>query len=65
VDRDDPFRAPIAGEAALPDPGVQGCPFAPRCPEARELCRNVLPQLLGIGADSAHYVACWNRTGNP
>jgi oligopeptide/dipeptide ABC transporter ATP-binding protein len=65
VDRDDPFRTPITGEAALPDPSVQGCPFAPRCPEARELCRNVLPQPLSLAADSAHYVACWNRSGNP
>jgi oligopeptide/dipeptide ABC transporter ATP-binding protein len=65
VDRDDPSRPPITGEAALPDPRLQGCPFAPRCPEARDLCRNVLPQLASLETAQPHLVACWNRAGDP
>jgi peptide/nickel transport system ATP-binding protein len=37
-----------------------GCPFAPRCPKAMEVCRSRTPSLLGMGgADGERKVACW------
>jgi peptide/nickel transport system ATP-binding protein len=35
----------------------QGCPFAPRCPAAQDLCRAEEPPLLSIGG-SGHLAAC-------
>ncbi|HEV7806679.1 MAG TPA: ABC transporter ATP-binding protein [Solirubrobacteraceae bacterium] len=34
-----------------------GCPFAPRCPLALQICREVEPQLLAVAA-SGHRAAC-------
>jgi peptide/nickel transport system ATP-binding protein len=34
-----------------------GCPFAPRCPLALQICREVEPQLLAVGA-GGHRAAC-------
>jgi oligopeptide/dipeptide ABC transporter ATP-binding protein len=39
---------------------VPGCPFAPRCPEAVDICREVDPPLLPLGAGQA---ACHVRAG--
>ena len=39
------------------DPGAVGCPFAPRCAEARDECRTVPPALKVYGADTR--AACW------
>jgi peptide/nickel transport system ATP-binding protein len=36
----------------------RGCPFAPRCPEAMEVCRERIPSLSGEGGRLA---ACWAR----
>jgi peptide/nickel transport system ATP-binding protein/oligopeptide transport system ATP-binding protein len=38
-----------------------GCRFHPRCPEATELCRARMPELLE--AETGHLVRCWNRVG--
>jgi len=55
LDADGPLSA-IPG--TIPDllarPG--GCPFAPRCPRARDVCQEVRPPLASAGAD--HAVAC-------
>jgi len=39
------------------DTAAVGCPFAPRCAEAREQCRNVSPVLKVYGGDTR--AACW------
>ncbi|WP_025038523.1 ABC transporter ATP-binding protein [Bradyrhizobium sp. DOA9] len=40
----------------LRDP-IAGCSFAPRCPHARQLCRESAPTLRGLARD--HAAACW------
>jgi peptide/nickel transport system permease protein len=46
----------IPGE--LPDPTniPSGCPFAPRCPEVMDVCRQVNPDQFAVGAE--HRAAC-------
>ena len=39
------------------DAGAVGCPFAPRCAEARDECRSVPPVLKVYGGDTR--AACW------
>ena len=53
-------RIPLSGE--VPDPTIQisGCRFAPRCPQASDLCRKQAPPLLEI--QPGHMAACWNIT---
>ncbi|MGC9400052.1 MAG: ABC transporter ATP-binding protein [Anaerolineae bacterium] len=34
-----------------------GCPFHPRCPHAREICREQMPDFVEV--DANHRVACW------
>ncbi|HUX88324.1 MAG TPA: ABC transporter ATP-binding protein [Chloroflexota bacterium] len=36
-----------------------GCPFAPRCSNATEFCRDNVPVLTSLDSDD-HLVACWN-----
>jgi len=45
----------------VPDPAMvpAGCPFHPRCPERRDICTRVLPELTGIG--EGRQVACLLR----
>ena len=38
------------------DPEETGCPFYPRCPEAREACRTARPELHKVGEE--HLSAC-------
>ena len=53
-------------ERLVPIPGsppdmlhlAPGCPFAPRCPNAIDVCRRQMPPLDPIGA--GHLAACWN-----
>jgi len=40
-----------------------GCPFAPRCPDAIDMCRSVVPPL--VGADVGHAAACHVTTPAP
>ncbi|MCK6579242.1 MAG: ABC transporter ATP-binding protein [Anaerolineae bacterium] len=35
----------------------KGCPFHPRCPHARDICRQQMPDLTRLNDD--HKVACW------
>jgi peptide/nickel transport system ATP-binding protein len=38
---------------------VTGCPFAPRCPHAFDLCRQQTPELLPV--ENGHRARCWLR----
>jgi len=40
---------------SLIDP-PSGCPFAPRCPEAKDICRQVMPAVSTL--DQSHWVRC-------
>lgn len=48
---------PIEGTVPAPDNLPPGCRFAPRCPQAREICQRKDPALSDQGA--GHMVACW------
>jgi peptide/nickel transport system ATP-binding protein len=48
-------RTPVAGEVPNPLDPPTGCAFNPRCPYAREKCREVRPELLPFEASE---VAC-------
>jgi peptide/nickel transport system ATP-binding protein/oligopeptide transport system ATP-binding protein len=39
-----------------------GCPFNPRCPFAKDICRTRRPEMVGLDSDSRHLVACWKYT---
>jgi oligopeptide/dipeptide ABC transporter ATP-binding protein len=54
-------RARIVLEGDLPSPmqPPSGCPFHPRCPIARDVCRSSVPELREIGAPgNRHRAAC-------
>ena len=49
-------RTPVAGEVPNPLNPPTGCTFNPRCPHAREKCREVVPELLPFeGASVARH----------
>lgn len=52
---------PIPG--MMPDPAQEpvGCPFAPRCQYATDICREQMPELRKLG--DKHYVACHHNIG--
>jgi peptide/nickel transport system ATP-binding protein/oligopeptide transport system ATP-binding protein len=58
------------GEPLKPIPGSPpdllflppGCPFAPRCPNVLEKCRQVMPPLDPVD-EPGHVAACWNPVG--
>ena len=53
-------RIVLKGEVPSPDRTYPGCPFADRCPIARDECRRSPPPLEGIAAnDDAHRAACF------
>ena len=47
---------PIRGETPNPLAFIKGCPFAPRCPEAKSHCNEALPELNEVSA--GHWVRC-------
>lgn len=49
-------RTLLEGEVPSPLNPPEGCRFHPRCPRAREICREQLPDLVELESD--HYVAC-------
>lgn len=53
-------RVPVAGEVPNPLNPPQGCPFHPRCPHARDICRSEMPATL---ADGPTEVACHGIAG--
>jgi oligopeptide/dipeptide ABC transporter ATP-binding protein len=53
-----PDRLPsIPGSPPIGGAAVTGCPFAPRCPIARDVCRATEPELRGHD-DPGHHSAC-------
>jgi oligopeptide/dipeptide ABC transporter ATP-binding protein len=48
--------APIYGETPDPRTLIKGCPFTPRCPEAKLICTNAMPQLREVSP--GHWVRC-------
>jgi oligopeptide/dipeptide ABC transporter ATP-binding protein len=58
LDRPAHSPLPVIG-GRPPDPGAPqaGCPFAPRCPRARERCREDAPPLAE--REPGHHWACW------
>jgi oligopeptide/dipeptide ABC transporter ATP-binding protein len=51
-------RQVLGGEVPTPIDPPPGCPFAPRCPDAQEICGREKPPLIQRGADPAHVCAC-------
>lgn len=47
----------IPGQPPAPTDVVIGCPFAPRCDKADNLCRSEAPLTVSAGAD--HKASCW------
>jgi oligopeptide/dipeptide ABC transporter ATP-binding protein len=59
LDPDTPSRRQVlTGEPPTPIDPPPGCPFAPRCPDAQEMCRREKPILMQRGAHPAHVCAC-------
>ncbi|HCE44825.1 MAG TPA: peptide ABC transporter substrate-binding protein [Lentisphaeria bacterium] len=52
-------RIILPGDVPSPMNPPSGCPFHPRCPLAREKCRNEAPQLLPVKDGDAHLSACF------
>jgi oligopeptide/dipeptide ABC transporter ATP-binding protein len=52
-------RIVLRGDVPSPINPPSGCPFNPRCPEAREKCKIELPRLREIGPK--HFAACHFR----
>jgi oligopeptide/dipeptide ABC transporter ATP-binding protein len=52
-----PVAAPVRGEPLDPRERPPGCPFAPRCPLAMDVCRTEAPRLVDEGGERA--VACF------
>ena len=46
----------ISGNPPLPGQKNEGCPFAPRCLKAQEICHRQLPDLK---ESNNHAVRCW------
>ncbi len=36
-----------------------GCPFNPRCPYAKDICRTTCPSMMPVEGNQNHVVACW------
>ena len=49
---------PLKGEAPSPVSPPAGCAFHPRCPFARDACRETVPPLEPMARDEEHLVAC-------
>jgi len=47
---------PIYGETPDPRTPIKGCPFAPRCPEAKLVCTGTMPELREVSP--GHWVRC-------
>ena len=56
-------RKVLKGEPPSAANPPQGCPFHPRCPMAKEVCRRAMPELEDAGG--GHWVACHRGGGKP
>ena len=54
--------ASLKGEIPSPINPPPGCAFHPRCPEALDICRQVMPEQLAVAG--GHEVSCHLYTGN-
>jgi oligopeptide/dipeptide ABC transporter ATP-binding protein len=51
-------RQILTGEPPTPINPPPGCPFAPRCPDVQDVCRQDKPALTQRGAEPTHVCAC-------
>jgi len=59
VDTDGTERLrPIPGSPPSMIGESKGCPFAPRCPLAADICREIEPELTQVSAATGHLAAC-------
>ena len=49
----------IPGNVPMLDELPTGCPFHPRCPYAKDVCRRECPHVTPLDGDENHTVACW------
>ena len=49
----------IPGNVPMLDELPTGCPFHPRCPYAKDVCRRECPHVAPLDGDENHTVACW------
>lgn len=54
---DKSIRASVPGSPPSLADLPTGCPFHPRCPHAKDICRQKMPQFTQV--DENHKVACW------
>ncbi len=59
LDTSDQELYAIPGNVPMLDELPTGCPFHPRCPHAREICRHECPFVKPVDGDENHTVACW------
>jgi oligopeptide transport system ATP-binding protein len=59
VDIEQQVLRSIDGDPPAHADAVPGCPFNPRCPEADDKCRSVVPPLIEIAP--RRWSACWRR----
>jgi peptide/nickel transport system ATP-binding protein len=50
---------PIPGQLPRPGTYTEGCPFAPRCTYARDVCTQEHPSLEPVGDGTRHYARCF------
>ena len=51
-------RSPLAGDPPNPINPPSGCRFRDRCPQARPVCEAQTPDLMAVGGNVSHQVAC-------
>ncbi|MCO5319144.1 MAG: ABC transporter ATP-binding protein [Microthrixaceae bacterium] len=64
----DPPHTRLAAIGGLPPDLVDpppGCPFAPRCPYARERCHRERPELVAVDGNPEHQYACHYPVDSP
>ena len=49
----------IPGNVPMLNELPTGCPFHPRCPYAKGVCRTKCPHVSPLNGDENHTVACW------
>ena len=49
----------IPGNVPMLSHMPEGCPFHPRCPFAKDICRKKRPQSEAVDGNACHSVACW------
>ena len=52
----------IPGNVPMLNELPSGCPFNPRCPFARDICRHECPEMAPVDGDGRHTAACWKYT---